>query len=418
MEDFDLIGRLALALAIGLLVGIERGWQARERGAGERIAGVRTFALIGLLGGVWGLLGKVVGDLGIALAGLALTVLLLSAYVVRMRQSKDLGITTMIAALLVFALGVLAVRGDMIAAAGIAVVAVVFLESKEPLHRWLQQLQRFELAAAIRLLLISVVLLPLLPNRGFGPGEVLNPYQLWWMVVLVAGLSFIGYFAIRLTGPRTGPLLTGFLGGLASSTALTFGFARLAGATPTLAPALAGGIVIAAAVMFIRMLVLTAVVAPALVWSVAGPTGVMALVCLLGAGLMVWRDKPPPMSPDLEISDPVALVPAIGFGLLLGAVMLASHLVSDLLGEPGLLGLAALSGLVDVDAITLSLARLAGGTTAETVIVAGMLVAALVNTLVKLGAVAWLGPQGLLVKVAPVLLAAVAAGFAVLAAST
>ncbi|MEQ8193330.1 MAG: MgtC/SapB family protein, partial [Rhodospirillales bacterium] len=194
MEDIDLYQRLGLALGIGLLIGIERGWQFRTEVEGGRIAGARTFTLIGLLGGVWGVLALNVHVAILGAAFLGFSALLVTAYIFNLRHSAkpDLGITTEVATLLTFALGALAVLGDMILAAAAAVVTVAVLDIKARMHGWIETITKYELDAAIKLLLISVVLLPLLPDKGFGPGQVLNPFTIWWMVVLIASLSFLG----------------------------------------------------------------------------------------------------------------------------------------------------------------------------------------------------------------------------------
>lgn len=227
MAETDIFLRLGLALAIGLLLGLERGWHGRTAAEGDRIAGIRTFALTGLLGGVSAWLATVTTPVFSALAMLALGGLLAVSYWVRLRSDDDLGLTTEIALLLTFALGVAAVTGPMAPTAAVAVVAALLLSMKPTLHRWVRQIERFELEALFKLALISVVVLPLLPNQGYGPGQVLNPYLLWWAVVFVAGLSFVGYIAIRVLGARLGILATGLFGGIASSTATTLALSRL-----------------------------------------------------------------------------------------------------------------------------------------------------------------------------------------------
>ena len=282
MDDPEIFRRLGLALAIGLLVGLERGWHARAEPAGARVAGIRSFALTGLLGGMSGWLATKLGAVafGFVFAGFAALVAL--SYWAGSREEKDFGITTEIAALLVFLLGAAAVLGDMAPPAAAAVVATALLAIKPALHRWIDRIQELELAAAIELAVISVVMLPLLPDRGFGPGGGLNPYQLWWAVVLVAGLSFVGYFAIRIAGPGLGTLITGLLGGLVSSTATTLSFARMARRAEALAPVLAVGTVLAGSVTFLRILALATVFSRPLAAAVAVPMLAMAATGLAG----------------------------------------------------------------------------------------------------------------------------------------
>ena len=173
---------LGLALALGLLVGVERGWQERGAAEGSRIAGIRTFGLIGLLGGLWQLLAGGAGDVLLGLAFLAFALLMVIAHAAEARVSNDYGVTTLVATLITFVLGALSVRGQQGVAASGAVVTAVILSLKPMLHHWLERIEPNELAAALKLLLISVVILPVLPDQGFGPWQALNPYELWWLV--------------------------------------------------------------------------------------------------------------------------------------------------------------------------------------------------------------------------------------------
>jgi len=218
---------LGIALAIGLLIGTERGWERRTAQEGSRIAGIRTFGLLGLLGGLWALLAAAMGELLLGGAFLALTAVLITAYLRDRRADRDLGITTLVAALLTFALGAFAVRGQTHIAVTGAVASVILLSLKPVLHSWLRKLEPEAFYAALKLLLISVVLLPVLPNQGYGPWSAFNPYQVWWLVVLIASLSFAGYLAMKLVGTERGIMLTGLFGGVVSSTATTLTFSRL-----------------------------------------------------------------------------------------------------------------------------------------------------------------------------------------------
>lgn len=389
-DDLELFHRLGVALIIGLLVGIERGWRQRDMAEGARVVGIRSFALIGLLGGVLGTVAAVAGDAVVAVGFLGFAMLVTAAHWLRSHDRADLGITTEIAELTTFALGVMAARVDMAAAAAGGVVVVALLGAKEPLHRWLTQLQRLELVAAIKLLLISVVLLPVLPDRTFGPGGAVNPQKLWWLVVAIAGLSFIGYFAIKLAGPRLGSLLTGVFGGLASSTALTVSFSRLGRASPALQSMLAAGVAVAAATMLLRLLLIVGVIRWQLVWSLAWPIGAMAAVGYGGA-LLLWarsggKDHRP--GGETPLSNPFELGTALKFAALLAIVLILAELVKSWLGSAGLYALAAISGLADVDAISVSMANMAGKQAALEVAASAILIAAVVNTAVK-AALVW-----------------------------
>ena len=248
MNDFADAKQIALlgtALAIGLLIGVERGWKSREAKEGERIAGLRTYGLTGLLGGGAGLLSQYLGMAAFAFVFLGFTAVVTVAYAMQRRVSADASITSLITMLLTFVLGALATLDHVNLAVSTAVVTTMLLQFKATLHGWLKKLEERELHAALQLLLISVVLLPILPDHGYGPWQALNPYEIWWMVVLIAGISFIGYFIMKIAGPGRGVLLTAVAAGMVSSTALTLHYARLSRKQENMKNLLASGILIA-----------------------------------------------------------------------------------------------------------------------------------------------------------------------------
>lgn len=387
MDEADLFIRLGLALAIGLLLGLERGWHGREEPEGDRIAGIRTFALTGLLGGVSGWLADLTTPLLPALALLALAGLLAVSYWARLKEDDDLGLTTEVALLLTFGLGAAAALGAMAPAAAVAVVAALLLSMKRRLHGWVRRIERLELEALFKLALLSVVVLPVLPDRGYGPGEVLNPFEVWWAVVIVAGLSFVGYVAIRLAGARFGMLATGLFGGLASSTSTSLALARLVKAQETLAAPAAAGTVVAGSVTFLRILVLVAVFEPALVAPLAVPMGIMAAVGLIGAALIhILADGHEGAEEELGgLANPLELTSAFAFGAVLAVVLLAIHYLEGWLGTGGVFAAAAMSGITDVDALTISVSRLVGGDVSAPAGAVAIFIAAAVNTAVKGG---------------------------------
>ncbi len=373
---------LGIAMAIGLLVGIERGWTERTAEEGSRIAGIRTFGLLGLLGGLWALLAEDMGDILLGISFLSLTGILVAGYWRERQTDHDLGITTLVAALVTFALGALAIRGQIHIAITGAVVTVTLLSLKPVLHGWLRRLEAEEFYAAVKLLLISVVLLPALPNQGYGPWQAINPYQVWWMVVLIAGLSFAGYLAMKLVGARRGIILTGLFGGVVSSTATTLTFSRLTRQID-MGRVLSVGALIASATMFPRVLIEVSIINPTLLPHLAAPLG---LITLVAAGYSAWLWHGTDNSGDtaaLRLKNPLQLKSALQFGLLLAAIMILAEASRAWLGETGIYLLAAISGLADVDAITLSLANMARADLAADVASRAILLATLVNTLVK-----------------------------------
>jgi uncharacterized membrane protein (DUF4010 family) len=402
--------RVAVALAIGLLIGVERGWKEREAREGERVAGVRTYGLIGLLGGVSALLADRLGTLALGLAFLALAAVLVTVHAVTLAREDDVGITSLVAGLATFVLGALAVAGEVAVAAASAVVITLLLSYKPTLHRWVRSLEGGELRAGLKLLLISVVLLPVLPDEGYGPWQALNPYSLWWMVVLIAGISFVGYFAIKIGGARRGVVFTGLFGGLASSTALTLHFSRLAKRNDRTSPILAVGVLLACGTMFPRLLLVVSVIQPGLLRPLLFPVGLMALLVYLSA-FLCWRSQDREASEmDSPVKNPLELSAALTFGLLLAVILVLGRALESWFGDAGVLALAAASGVTDVDAIALSLARMSQDDLTLRVAALGVVIAASANSLAKGGMVAVIGGRRMGRRVALPLLGASVAG--------
>lgn len=414
MDELELFQRLGVALAIGLLFGLERGRHQRDQRDGGRIAGLRTFALAGLLGGVNGWLASLTTPVVHAVAFLGLSMLLGVSYWLRLKEDDDVGLTTEIAFLLAFSLGAASVLGNMPAAAAVAVIAAVLLSMKKRLHSWVSRIKRLELEAVLKLGLLSVVILPLLPNQGYGPGEALNPYQIWWAVVLVAGLSFFGYAAIRLGGASLGPLVTGLFGGLASSTSTTLALSRLVRLQTDLVQHAAAGVVIAGSVTFLRILVLVAVFQPSLVAPLAIPMGVMAGFGLAGAGVLWFptREAEEGQGQLEGLDNPLELSAALAFGALLTVVLLAVQALREWMGSTGVYAAAALSGVTDVDALTISVSNLVTDDLALTNGATAIFIAAAVNTVVKAGISLGVGGSALGIRVGLVYAVVIMAGAA------
>jgi len=414
MDETQIFSRLGLALAIGLLLGLERGWHEREQSDGARTAGIRTFALTALLGGVAAWLSALTSPVVLAVGLAALGALLAVSYWVQIKGDQDIGLTTEIALLLTFALGAASVLGEMAPVAASAVVAAFLLTIKARLHRFVARIDRLELDAVIKLGLISVVVLPLLPDQGYGPGGTFNPYQLWWAVVVVAGLSFLGYLGMRLAGAGLGILMTGFFGGLASSTSTSLVLARLARERPALVPVVAAGIVVAGAITFLRILVLVGVFQPALLAPLALPMAAMAATGLIGAALIYCSSGEKPAAEDevKGISNPVEMKTALLFGAALSVVLLAVHYLRAWLGTAGVYAAAALSGLTDVDALTISMARVVSEDLAVQTGMLAIFIAVSVNTVIK-GIISLVaGTAGLGLRVGAVYAVVIASGAA------
>lgn len=400
MNDLDGAGLtgLGLALAAGLLMGLERGWHQRERPDGHRVAGLRTFALIGLLGGLSTVFAQRFGPATQVALLVLVGVLLLAGYLVTARLHAVMGLTTFVAALATFVIGALAASGAWRTSAIVAVVVLALLQFKRPLHSGIGKLSETELNSGTQLLLISVVVLPVLPDQGYGPYGALNPYRLWWAVVLLSVLSFAGFVLMRWLGAKRGLTLTALLGGLVSSTATTATLARWARDTPAWRPLAAGGATLACSAMFARMAVLVAVAAPALG---RGPIVTFAAMAATGAAAGAWLTARSARSdlPELSVGNPLQLSAALKFAAFLAAVMVAGRFLSDRFGDAGVLLTAAVAGLVDVDAITLSIGRMvAEQTVAVPVATLALFTAATVNQLTKLGLAAYLDGRALALR--------------------
>ncbi|HEY7866385.1 MAG TPA: MgtC/SapB family protein [Psychromonas sp.] len=418
MNDFTDAKEIALlgtALAVGLLIGVERGWKLREAKEGERIAGLRTYGLIGLLGGTAGLLFQYMGALVFGLVFMGFTIAVTVSYVLRRLKSDDASITSLVTMLLTFILGSLVALEHINLGASSAVVIVLLLRFKGVLHSWLRKLGRQELHATIQLLLISVVMLPVLPNQGYGPWLVFNPFEAWWMVVLIASISFVGYFSMKISGTEKGVILTALAGGLASSTALTLHFSRLYKKQPAMDSMLAAGILMACATMFPRILLVAGLINPALLPALLTPMAVMSLLTFFFAAL-IWREKETnKATPNLSsLINPLELKSALFFGALLVLVLLLGKAAVHYYGETGVYLLALLSGIADVDPINLTLSKMSRTDLPVNVAVLGIVIAASTNTLIKAGLAVAVGGRKMFLQVVLPLLITASAGLAVL----
>lgn len=345
--------KVSLALGLGLLVGLQR-----ER-VQSPLAGIRTFALITVLGTVCALVESHFGGWFVGMGIISLAALLVVGNLAQPGvKEADPGLTTEIAALLMYGIGVYLVVGHTAVAIALGGATSLLLHWKAPMHAFVARIGESDLKAIMRFVLITLVILPVLPDQSFGPYEVLNPRQVWLMVVLIVGISLVGYVGYKLFGQHAGAVLTGVLGGLISSTATTFSTARQAPSSGEGARLSALIILLASTVAVGRVIGEIAVVASGDFWSMAMPLGillaVMALICgsvYLFAG---GNDVEPPPPPG----NPADLVPALVFGGFYAVVLLASATVNDSSGASGLYAVAILSGVHDLDAITLSTARL------------------------------------------------------------
>lgn len=378
----ELAMRLGLALALGFVIGLERGWKERDEVEGHRAAGLRTFSLIGLLGGIFGML-SLGGDRILIAAGFVTTSAVMAAFIWRENQREGLySATTMVAALVTFMLGALALMGDMTIAAGAGVITVGFLAYKTELHGFLSRLTWTELRSGLLLAAMTFIALPLLPDRAIDPWGAINPHELWLITILIAAVSFAGYVAVKLVGPSRGLVLAAALGGLVSSTVVTLTLARLAKDNSQRLGLLSGSILAAGGVMMARVLVMVGVVNLSLAMVLAVPLLAAALFQGLAAAALIGRDgrEGHVAAGSLVHKNPFLLSEVLRFGALLGVVMLAAAIGMRVWGDGGLMAVAAISGLADVDALTLSVANMGPATTAG---IAAILLCVGVNSMAK-----------------------------------
>jgi len=371
--------RYVVALAIGLLMGLER-----ERNPAAK-AGLRTFALTALLGVLAAHLATALGDLWLIAVGLFLVgAMMIAAYLQSPPQDGDPGTTTVAALMLCYGLGVMVWHDEIQLAVMLGIASTMLLYFKPELRGLSQHMTRRDLLSMLQFAVLALIILPLLPDRNYGPYGALNPYQIWWMVVLIVGVGLAGYAALRLVGQQRGAVMLGLLGGLVSSTATTLSFSRHARANSAMMPVAVIVIVLANLVVLVRLGVLAAVLAPGVLTQLL-PVLIGGLVAGgLGAAYGVHRLRPQGEMPALAMGNPTELRPALGFGLMYAVVLLAAAWLSDWLGTRGLYAVALASGLTDVDAITLSSLRLHNlGKLSEAVVVNVVILAVLANLVFK-----------------------------------
>jgi len=392
----SIVARLAVAALAGLAVGLEREWSGHATGPTPRFAGLRTFFLLGTLGGVAGWLAssESVGALAIGVALLiAGAALVVSAYFLTARPGgQAVEATTEVAALSVLALGALAGFGYLVVASGSAAVIVLALSEKKRLRAAVSRIGEAELRAALQFAVLALVILPLFPNETYGPLGGIQPRALWTVVLVFTGLNFVGYLARKAVGPARGYGITGLLGGLVSSTAVTFQFARMSKGDRALGTGLAIGVIGASTVLLPRVALVSAVlnhrVAIALVPFLLPAFIVGAAI----TAIAIWRQSEKEKSKDEEkLESPLKLWSAIRMALAFQLSLMAIAFVRDTLGARGVIASAALLGLTDMDALTLSMNRL--GTTEELIELAARAIAVgvLANSVLKIVLVLTLG---------------------------
>lgn len=377
------LARLVAPLAIGLLIGLERGWWQRDARPGSRVAGVRTFGLFGLIGGLAGFAASLAGGWAMSavllLAGAALVV-------IGYRRDTERSATTEAAALATLGLGWLAGSGFPVPALALGAITAFLLSQRAVLHRWVAGLSETDLQALVRFAVIAGALWPILPDRAMGPLDAWNPRELWLVVVIVCAIGFAGYALGRRLGPGRGLLVTAGVGAIYSSTAVTAALAQRLRGEAAARPRLAAGIAIASLVMIARTFVLVAALVP---FALIGFGRVVLPGALVAALLVWWLGKRAAEAPagTAPAGNPFALLPALGFAVLVALVQLLVTWMEIRFGGRGVAVTLALAGAMDVDAAIVALRALPAGRIDAGLAGAILALPVLLNTLLKAGIV-------------------------------
>ncbi len=399
--DIHIVKSILIAIAVGFMIGMQRAIYHLNRGE-TSFAGSRTFSIIALVGYLAGFINNHFQGFAIVTAFMAGIVIAIAYYFKVYTSQKgsgqiDYGSTTHFAAIATYLLGLMVSLNFEKYAIFAGVLIVVLLELKPKLQRFEAKITATDINAAVLLLAITFLVLPILPNKMIGPYQLFNPYKTWLMAVIISTLSFVGYAAIKIFGHKKGLFLTGALGGLVSSTAVAVSMSRIAATRKDLAAPAAGAISLACTFMFLRVLVLTFVVNPGLALKVLWPFTIAALVGLVFTYYLFRKSRPVEVKmEDGFTQNPLQFSEAVKFGIIFGIVYGATHFVQAKYGDLGVYVVSLLSGITDVDAITLSLAQLAAeGSLRPLAGVNGIVLASIVNSLVKFAISCWIGGRWL-----------------------
>ncbi len=388
--DLLVLQHVLVALALGILIGLEREYAQHKKRTHE-FAGIRTFPLIALFGALSAYFGDLYSPWILVSSILVIGALIVAAYMaVNKRSSKYHGTTSEVAALLTFFIGVLSYYGEITFAIILAVLISVILYARSVLHRFADRIKPGELRSTLIFAVIAFVILPLLPNEAYGPYGLFNPYIVWLMVVFISGISFAGYILMKWFGEK-GIELSAIFGGLVSSTAVTTSFAARSKRKKSLSHALVLGVLLANAIMFIRILIEVFVLNRVLFWELFLPLSLLFVLSVVIA-LILWK-KSTKSHGGVELGSPFTLAPALKFGVLFALILALVKVANVYLSSGGVYLVSFLSGLADVDAITVSLSQLAGEDLGIELAQQGIMIAALTNVAVKGGIAYFFGSK-------------------------
>jgi len=387
--DYTVFTQLGIAVVLASLIGLEREHKHQMHHMDKGFAGLRTFTLHGLLGALAMVISKIMdNDWLFLIMTMGFLTLVITSYFVSAKLNGGMGVTSETASVLVYLNGVLCAMGQYMLATVITLGLFFILHFKTPLHAWAKRVKDEEFLSTAEFIIITFVILPLLPNKGFGPYGFFNPYVIWLIVVFISGISFVSYIAIKLLGAKKGIGLTGFLGGIASSTALSLSFSSESKKNPSIVKPYVFAMVIASSAVFFKALVEVAVLNSELVKPLMIPMLAMGCTGLI-SGLFLWvkrddSETAKAMKKDvIKMKSPFSLRPALQFGVFFALILLVSRFAIDMLGERGLYLSTFFSSLLDADAVFVSVANMANGDLVHSTAVIAIVIAAIVNTIVK-----------------------------------
>jgi uncharacterized membrane protein (DUF4010 family) len=386
----DIVLKFLIALAIGALIGIER---ERKQINKSEFAGIRTFILIAL----FGILSVNINEFYpnfLVISFLGLIVLVGLSYMISTRETGDIGITTEVVALLTFILGALCYTDEGIRIAPIfAIIITALLATKSYIHKFVRKISEKELINTLKFLIIAFVILPLLPDQTIGPLAVFNPYQIWLVVVFISAISYAGYILMKLIGAERGLGITGVIGGLVSSTAVTTAMASRVKESEFIIRAAVFATVVASSMMFLRILFEVLVINPDLISLLMVPMLSMGILGIV-LGILAWKTtKVKEVGEEIKFKNPFSLRPALIFGILFLIILFMSKIADIYFGSSGLYVASVISGIADVDAITISMALLAKTTVSQEVAVTAITIAAISNTVMKFSIAFFIGTR-------------------------
>jgi len=381
MENMEKYTDIALAIALALLVGLERGWHLKDEDEGKRIAGIRTFTVVGIFASLSSFFSKEVAPnfILVAFGGLLIIV---SILIFLSKNENDKGVTTEISLLVTFLISALAAFGYRYIASASAVLMVIILSLKPQIHSFVKKIAFDELIALLKFLVLISIIYPILPNSAIGSWTSITYTDIFKIVIVLSAISFSGYLAVKFAGPKKGVVISSLMGGLVSSTAVTINLSNYFRENNDSPNIYTFGILLSWAVMFFRVVILTGIFNRGLLIMII-PIILSMVLGVLVYLFIIKKDLDNTSEIKMEIKNPIDIASSIKFALLLSAIIFLAEKGKEQFGKVGVLVISIFSGLSDVDAITVYLSKLSTDTVFRITSVIGIFLAVTVNTLVK-----------------------------------